>query len=614
MCGIVGCIGIEDTWNFLISGLKRLEYRGYDSAGMAIVHDHQLSSCKAVGEVHNLEVESCESMPRRGSVGIAHTRWATNGGVTVKNAHPHLDGSNEIAVIHNGIVENYEILRAVLESEGVEFRSETDTEVIAHLISKLYEDDLTEAVRLAAKELRGTFGILVVSSREPDTIVAARMGSPLVMGIGDGFTVFASDTPAIIGRTNQVMYMNDGEVVCARRDGYRVYTLDKTPISPKVEALDQKLESIELGDFPHYMLKEIFDQPQALSMTMRGRIRPEGNDVHLGGARLTVDEMRSLKRIIIVACGTSWHASLIGKYIIEDLLRIPVEVEYASELRYRNPIVRPGDDLAIFISQSGETADTLAALRELKRKGARTFGICNVVNSTIAREVHSGLYTHAGIEIGVASTKAFTAQVVALMLLTIHIGRARDMSSFMAEDLIDAMQAVPRLIDQMLAKERLEQIQTIARDVVARSTRNFLYLGRGFNFPVALEGALKMKEISYIHAEGYPAAEMKHGPIALIDEEMPVVVIAPRDRIYDKVMNNIQQIKARKGHVIAVTTEGNTELDTIADHVITVPQVMAPVMPLLTVVPLQLLAYYVADMKGLEVDKPRNLAKSVTVE
>ncbi|MCB2153479.1 glutamine--fructose-6-phosphate transaminase (isomerizing) [bacterium] len=614
MCGIVGCVGVEDTWNCLIGGLKLLEYRGYDSAGMAIVDEKGLHVSKSVGMVRNLEING-RRLPAHGSVGIAHTRWATHGGVTEKNAHPHVDAKGEFAVVHNGIVENHMALRTALESEGVDFQTETDTEIIAHLVARFYEGDLVEAVRLSCKELRGTYGILVVSVKEPEKIVAARMGSPLVLGIGgQGHYVFASDVPAMISRTSQVVYLNDGEVVSASPEGYEIFSLDKTPITPKVESLDQKLESIYLGDFEHYMLKEIFDQPIALTNTMRGRVRPEASDVHLGGARLTVDEIRNLRRVIIVACGTSWHAALIGKYLIEEILRIPVEVEYASELRYRNPIVRPGEDLAIFISQSGETADTLAALRELKRKGARTLGICNVVNSTIAREVHSGIYTHAGIEIGVASTKAFTAQVVTLLLLTVHVGRQRDMSSYFADDVIQDMLKVPNLIDHMLAKECLEQIEKIAAEVVDSGVRNFLYLGRGVNFPVALEGALKMKEISYIHAEGYPAAEMKHGPIALIDENMPVVVIAPKDRIYEKVMNNIQELLARKAKIIAVTTDGNTELEDICQHVLYVPSVSDPVMPLLTVVPLQLLAYYTACLKGLSVDKPRNLAKSVTVE
>ena len=613
MCGIVGCVGLDNPWSFLINGLKRLEYRGYDSAGMAIVDGEGLHLRKAVGMVAELERDA-RALTRRGNLGIAHTRWATHGAVTETNAHPHIDASGEFAVVHNGIVENHDAIRKYLEGEGVTFRSETDTEVIAHLVAKLYDGDLVEAVRLACRELRGTYGILVVSSREPDKIVAARMGSPLILGLGDGFNVLGSDTPAFAGITAQVVYLDDGDVVCATKDSYSIYSLDKTPRAHKAEEIDAKLESIELGDFPHYMLKEIFDQPLSLTNTMRGRLRPEMADVVLGGARLTAEEVRALRRIILVACGTSWHAATIGKYYFEEMLRLPVEVEYASELRYRNPVIRPGEDLAVFISQSGETADTLAALREVKRKGARTFGIVNVVNSSIAREVDSGIYTHAGTEIGVASTKAFTSQVTALLMLAVHIGRRRDMGSFAAQDIIDALAAVPTHIDRLLSKENLEQCQAIARDVVDRKVRNFLYLGRGANFPIALEGALKMKEISYIHAEGYPAAEMKHGPIALIDEEMPVVVIAPRDRIYDKVMNNIQELLARKARIIAITTEDNTELEGVVDSVIYVPRVSDPVMPLLAVVPLQLLAYYVACFKGLSVDKPRNLAKSVTVE
>ncbi len=613
MCGIIGCVGVYETWNCLLSGLKLLEYRGYDSAGMAIVDDGGLHVAKTVGMVRNLESNG-HRLPQHGSVGIAHTRWATHGGVTEANAHPHTDASGQFAVVHNGIIENHQALRAALESEGIKFRSETDTEVIAHLIAKFYDGDLAEAVRLAARELQGTYGLLAVSSKEPGTLVAARMGSPLVLGLGEGSYLFASDVPALVSRASQVVYLDDGQMVRATIQGYEISSLDRTPVTPKVEELDHKLESIELGEFEHYMFKEIFDQPTAITNTLRGRVRPDGDEVHLGGARLTPEEIRAFRRIVIVGCGTSWHAGLIGKYIIEDLLRIPVEVEYASELRYRNPIVRPGEDLVVFISQSGETADTLAALREVKRKGARTLGICNVVNSTIAREVHSGIYTHAGVEIGVASTKAFTTQVVTLILLSLHIGRGRDLAGYVVQEFSRNLQLVPSLIGQMLAEARLEEIKRIARWVVERQARNFLYLGRGVNFPIALEGALKMKEISYIHAEGYPAAEMKHGPIALVDEQMPVVVIAPKDRGYDKIKNNIQELLARGARITAITTEGNKELEKLVEHVFYVPSVIEPILPLLTVVPLQLLAYYTACFKGLSVDKPRNLAKSVTVE
>ena len=613
MCGIVGCVGLDDVWNFLLSGLKLLEYRGYDSAGMALIHQGSLHVSKAVGRVTQLET-AASALPRRGSLGIAHTRWATHGGVTAVNAHPHTDMAGRFAVVHNGIVENHHALRQALEAEGVVFASETDTEIIAHLIARFYEGNLAEAVRQALLELRGTYGLLAVCVDEPDRIVAARMGSPLVMGIGEGFHVFASDTPAIIGVTDRVVYLSDGEVLCATADSYEVFRLDRAPVSPKVVELDQRLESIELGSFEHYMLKEIHDQPNALTNAMRGRVRHEAQDVQLGGARLSLDEIRRLERVIIVGCGTSWHAGLIGRWLIEELLRIPCEVEYASELRYRNPIVRPSSDLAVFISQSGETADTLAALRELRQKGARSLGICNVVNSTIAREVESGIYTHAGAEMGVASTKAFTAQVTVLTMLALHIGRRRDMASYFAGEIIDGLRRIPDLISRLLEPARLHHVRSIAHEIVARGTTNMLYLGRGVNFPVALEGALKMKEISYIHAEGYPAAEMKHGPLALIDENMPVVVIAPRDRIYDKVMNNIHELKARKARIIAVTTEGNSGLEGVVEHIITVPAVPDPLLPLLTVVPLQLLAYYTACAKGLNVDKPRNLAKSVTVE
>jgi len=613
MCGIVGCVGVQDTWNYLFGGLNLLEYRGYDSAGMAIVDRRGLHLAKSVGRVRELDRAGAQ-LPRQGFAGIAHTRWATHGGVTEANAHPHLDTQGRFAVVHNGVIENYSTLRKVLESEGVVFKSETDTEVVAHLVARFYEGDLAEAVRLAASELQGTYGLAIISSEEPQTLIGVRMGSPLVLGLGEGFYLLASDVPPLLAYTQQVVYLNDGELVKATPDGYVVTSLDRRPVTPKIEELDQKLESIELGGFEHYMLKEIFDQPSAILNTTRGRARYESGDVVLGGARLTSDEIRNLRRIIIVGCGTSWHAGLIGKYIIEDLIRVPVEVEYASELRYRNPIVRPGEDLAVFITQSGETADTLAALHELKRKGARTLGICNVVNSTIAREVHSGIYTHAGIEIGVASTKAFTTQVVTLILLGLHIGRGRDLAGYAVHDILQNIQKVPSLIEGMLSTERIAQIESIAQSIVDRDAHNCLYLGRGVNFPVALEGALKMKEISYIHAEGYPAAEMKHGPIALVDEAMPVIVIAPKDRGYEKIKTNIHELLARKARIIAITTEGNTDLEGLVEHVLYVPSVAEPVMPLLTVIPLQLLAYHVARLKGLSVDKPRNLAKSVTVE
>ncbi|MDX2175141.1 MAG: glutamine--fructose-6-phosphate transaminase (isomerizing) [Candidatus Sumerlaeia bacterium] len=610
MCGIVGCVGIDDTRTFLLTGLKLLEYRGYDSAGIAmVINDHTLAHAKSVGYVAALERESY-SLPHSGTVGIAHTRWATHGGVNVSNAHPHFDTNRAIAVVHNGIVENHTALRTLLERDGVVFRSETDTEVIAHLIAKFYHGDLCEAVRLAVREIRGTFGIAVVSTHEPGVLIAARMGSPLVLGIGDDFHVIASDVPAILARTQQVVYLNDGEVVRATKDDYQVLSLDKTPLTPEVQSVDQQLDSIERGSFPHYMLKEIYDQPRSLENTMRGRLKPESGDVILGGPRMDIDDILAIERVIFVACGTSLHASMIAKYLFEEFLRIPSEAEHASEFRYRNPIIRRGRDLAVFTSQSGETADTLAAMREVKRKGGRTLGICNVVNSSIAREVESGIYTHAGIEIGVASTKAFTAQVTAMALLMLWMGRVRDLSSFVFTQIIEELCHIPQKIDDILIDTT--DVKALAEELVP--AKNMLYLGRGYNFPVALEGALKMKEISYIHAEGYPAAEMKHGPIALIDENMPVVVIAPKDRTYAKVMSNIQEIKARKGFVIAVTTEGNTELANVVDRVLYVPSVMDPLQPLLTVVPLQLLAYYVALGRGLSVDKPRNLAKAVTVE
>lgn len=610
MCGIVGCVGIDDTRSFMLGGLKMLEYRGYDSAGIAMISGGKLVHAKAVGFVKDLEKEA-HKLPQKATSGIAHTRWATHGGVTEANAHPHFDSSMRFAVVHNGIVENHHALRTLLEQDGIVFTSQTDTEVIAHLIAKFYQGDLCEAVRLAVREIRGTFGIAVICADEPDVLVAARMGSPLVLAVGNGFHLIASDVPAIMGRSQNVVYLNDGEVARLTPKEYQIFSLEKTQVTPMVHSIDMKLESIERGNFPHYMLKEIFDQPRSLENTMRGRLKPETGDVILGGPKLTVEEMLAIERILIVACGTSLHAGMVGKYLFEEFVRIPSDAEHASEFRYRNPIVRRGRDLSLFISQSGETADTLAALREVKRKGGRTLGIVNVVNSSIAREVESGIYTHAGIEIGVASTKAFTAQVVALALLMLWTGRVRDLSSYVFGELIEELYRIPQKMEDILFNT-VEPIKSLADELL--ESRNMLYLGRGYNYPVALEGALKMKEISYIHAEGYPAAEMKHGPIALIDENMPVVVIAPKDRTYMKVLSNIQEIKARKGRIIAVTTEGNTELEKIVDRVLYVPPVMDPLQPLLTVVPLQLLAYYVALGRGLSVDKPRNLAKSVTVE
>ncbi len=609
MCGIVGCVGLEDSKNYLIGGLKVLEYRGYDSAGIAMIADDEVHVRKAVGMVAELE-KMCHDFPRKGSVGIAHTRWATHGGVTQDNAHPHMDAAGNIAVVHNGIVENHNALRTLLEREGIKFKTQTDTEVIAHLVSKFYEDDLAEAVRLALREIRGTFGIAVISKKEPNVLVAARMGSPLVLGVGKDCLLLASDAAPILPYTQQAIYLNNGELLKATPQGYEFFSLDRTSITPKIEELDQQLESIELGQFPHYMLKEIYDQPTSLENTLRGRLKAEAGDVHLGGPGLSLKTIHALNRVIIVGCGTSFHAGLCAKYLFEEFLRIPCEVEYASELRYRNPIVRPKSDLAIFISQSGETADTLAALRELQRKGCRTLGIVNVVNSSIAREVDSGIYTHAGMEIGVASTKAFTAQVAALTLFALYLGRSRDFSSFVLQEMTESLAKIPTLIEDYLVDTT--QIEDIAEEV--RNARNLLYLGRGYQYPVALEGALKMKEISYIHAEGYPAAEMKHGPIALVDENMPVVAIATRDRTYEKVVSNMQEIKARNGKIIAVTTEGNTDIEKLAWRTIYVPHTIEPIQPLLTSIPLQLLAYYVAVKNGRNVDKPRNLAKSVTVE
>lgn len=611
MCGIVGAIGISGIKEFLLQGLRRLEYRGYDSAGLAFLTDHHLEVHKAVGMISNLE-QAVEYINCPGDVGIAHTRWATHGAPTVANAHPHLDSRGEIAIVHNGIIENFAILRTRLQRDGVRFASDTDSEVIAHLIAHFYRPGvpIEEATRQALREVRGTFGLVILSAREPDVLVAARMGSPLVLGVGNGCNVVASDVAAMLSHTRHVVYLEDGEIARLARDGYRITDFDSEDRSRAAEELDLDAEAIELGLYPHYMLKEIFDQPQAIQDTCRGRLMREAGDVRLGGLAPVADELRHTSRIILTGCGTAWHAGLVGEYYIEELAGIPTEVEYASELRYRNPLVRPGRDIGICITQSGETADTLAALRELKTKGATVLGICNVVGSTIARETDAGIYTHAGPEIGVASTKAFTTQVLALLMIALHLGRRRRLSSFDIAHYSEQVLALPEAVHKVLQSH--EQIRQIAESIAG--ARNCLYLGRGYNFPIALEGALKMKEISYIHAEGYPAAEMKHGPIALIDENMPVVCIAIRDRVYEKVIANIEEVRARGGHVIAVATEGDTHIPTLAQQVIYVPRVIDMLSPLVTVVPLQLLAYYCALARGCNVDKPRNLAKSVTVE
>ena len=608
MCGIVGYIGPRAATPLLIEGLKRLEYRGYDSAGVAITNGRGVETRKAAGKITMLETVVSGS-PVHGNVGIAHTRWATHGAPNECNAHPHTDCRGEIALVHNGIIENSSGLRQMLEQRGHRFVSETDTEVLAHLIESSLDGNLEEAVCEALQLVDGTYGIAVLSSRDPDKIVAARKGSPLLVGLGDGEFYVASDVAAILQHTRQVVYLDDGEMAVLSHDGYRVIDLDAAPLHKHVSEIEWELGQIERGGFPHFMLKEIFEQPDAIENTMRGRLIVHDGTSKLGGINLTHEELLSIDNIIITACGTSWHSALLGEHMMEDLARIPVEVEYASEFRYRNPIVTERT-LCIVISQSGETADTLAAMREAKRRGARTLGIVNVVGSTIAREDDGGIYIHAGPEIGVASTKAFTCQVVALALLTLKLARKRDLSVVRGREIAEAMRALPDQIRTILA--RAAEIERLA-DEFTHAT-NFLYLGRGYNFPTALEGALKLKEISYIHAEGYPAAEMKHGPIALIDENMPVVFIAPHDSVFDKVLSNVEEVKARGGRVIAITSRHEPALARKLDFEFRIPETIDMLTPILASVPLQLLAYYIAVKRGADVDQPRNLAKSVTVE
>ncbi|HSG98731.1 MAG TPA: glutamine--fructose-6-phosphate transaminase (isomerizing) [candidate division Zixibacteria bacterium] len=563
---------------------------------------------KTHGKIVRLEGE-LEGHDYEQTEGIAHTRWATHGAPSDLNAHPHTDGSGEIALVHNGIIENYSSLRKALAKTGHVFRTETDTEVLACLISEYYEGDLTEAVRLALSQVTGAYGIAVVCSKNLGEIVAARHGSPLVIGHGDGENFVASDVSAVLNHTNRVVFLEDGEIATITRDGYSVTTIDKESVTPHVKEISMSLDQIEKGGFEHFMLKEIYEQPDTLRDATRGRLNFEEGRPRLNGLNLQVDQLRTIDRIIISACGTSWHSALIGEYLIEELARIPVEVEYASEFRYRSPIIPP-NSVFIAISQSGETADTLAALREAKNTGVTTLGIVNVVGSAIARETDGGVYIHAGPEIGVASTKAFTSQVMVLSLIGILLARMRHVGVQQGMELIRDLERIPSQVESILRQD--QHIKDIAQ--AYHNSDNFLYLGRGINFPVALEGALKLKEISYIHAEGYPAAEMKHGPIALIDANMPVVVIALRDMIYEKVLNNIEQIKARGGRVIAVATEGDTEIAQKADHVIYVPETYRLFTPLLSIIPLQLLAYHIAALRGCEIDQPRNLAKSVTVE
>ena len=608
MCGIVGYVGPRMATQLLVDGLKRLEYRGYDSAGVAIMNGAGVETVKEAGKISRLET-LLASNPISGTTGIAHTRWATHGPPTQLNAHPHVSQDGTIAVVHNGIIENATTLRHMLVGRGYKFRSETDTEVLAHLIQECFDGSLEDAMIEALWQIEGAYGIAAISSVDSHKIVAARKGSPLLVGLGDNEYFVASDVSAILAHTRQVVYLDDGEMAVLDRNGYRIIDLKANEISKKISKIDWDLAQIERGGFEHFMLKEIFEQPQTISNTMRGRLLGDEGTSKLGGLNLSDEELLSFDNIIITACGTSWHAALIGESIIEELTRVPVEVEYASEFRYRNPIVNDRT-LCIVISQSGETADTLAAMREAKRRGARTLGIVNVVGSSIAREADGGIYIHAGPEIGVASTKAFTSQVVALLLFTLKLGRLRDLSILRGREIIDAMRLLPENIQTIL--DQASAVEKIAEQY--RRSQNFLYLGRGYNFPVALEGALKLKEISYIHAEGYPAAEMKHGPIALIDENMPVVFIAPHDSVFDKIVSNVQEVKARKGCVIALTSRDEPALEGLLDSELRIPETIDLLMPILASVPLQLLAYYIAVKRGTNVDQPRNLAKSVTVE
>jgi glucosamine--fructose-6-phosphate aminotransferase (isomerizing) len=610
MCGIVGYIGNRDAYPILMAGLQALEYRGYDSAGMALVNGKKAQIVKDRGNVAHLK-EVMKKCPPSGCTGIAHTRWATHGAPSQVNAHPHTDQANRIAVVHNGIIENYTVLKEKLKKEGVHFRSETDTEVLSQLIGKYYTNgDLPAAVRRALLDIEGTFGIAVVAFDNPDILIGARKGSPLVAGIGETELFLASDASAIVHHTKKVIYLKDGNLIVLGKNGsYQTMTLDNRSVNPEIHHLEWDAAALAKDGFSHFMLKEIFEQPETIKNAMRGRLLVDEGTARLDGLNLVLPELRSIRRLILIACGTSWHAALVGEYMIEENAGIPVEVEYASEFRYRNPIIDP-HTVVFVISQSGETADTLAALREAAQRGATVLGICNAVGSSIARETHGGVYCHAGPEIGVASTKAFTSQLTILAQLTLLLGRMRRISHAEGITIAKALEEIPRQVTKILRQN--DAIMKIAKSFFRHN--NFLYLGRSYNFPVALEGALKLKEISYVHAEGYPAAEMKHGPIALVDKDMPSVVIALRDSVYEKVLSNIQEIKARGGSIIAIATEGDRDIRKHARHVIYIPETIEMLSPLLSVIPLQLLAYHIAALRGCTIDQPRNLAKSVTVE
>jgi len=620
MCGIVGYVGYRNVSDLLVEGLRRLEYRGYDSAGIAVQNDGEIVVRKRAGRVNELSL-LLEEQPVEGTVGIGHTRWATHGETTDSNSHPHVGGNGEVVVVHNGVIENYDSLRNQLQQNGYVFHSQTDTEVVAHLIAH-HLDELVrlgeppdkivtglKAVEASLCRLKGTYGLGVLFRDCPNTIIAARCGSPLVIGVGDNEYFLASDASPLLGYTKEVVYLSDNEVAVLQADSLRIDHRTSGNVAPSIQTLEQVSSDIELGDYEHFMLKEIYEQPQTIENALRGRLDENEATAVIGGLNLTAQQLRRVDRVVLTACGTSWHAGLVGEYLLEEFARLPTEVEYASELRYRNPPI--SDRTLVFaITQSGETADTLAAMRECKRKGHPTLAICNVVGSTISREADGGIFLHAGPEVGVASTKAFTSQVTVLTLLSLYLGRMRHLSYPAGKRIIHQMRTMPEVIEQTLRCH--EQVEAIANKYYGFN--NYLYLGRLYNFPVALEGALKLKEISYIHAEGYPAAEMKHGPIALVDEQTPSVFIIPKGGIYPKVVSNMEEVKARKGPVIAIACEGDKEVARIADDVIYVPDVEEYLQPLVCAIPLQLLSYHVALLRGCNVDRPRNLAKSVTVE
>ncbi len=613
MCGIVAYVGNKPCQSLLLEGLKRLEYRGYDSAGIAMMENGRIKVVKTIGRVMNLEDKLEETGGLTGSLGMCHTRWATHGGVTDANAHPHTDDKNGICIIHNGIIENYATLKTLLEEKGHVFRSQTDTEVLAMLIGELYSPgegvDLEAAVQAALREVTGAYGIVVMCEKEPDVLVAARKGSPLMVGVGQGEYIVASDGAAIISHTSQAITLEDYQVVRLTPKGFRTSTIHNVPVTPRVQQLEIELEEIELGGYSHFMQKEIFEQPKALRNSFRGRFNPSDGKVVLGGLESISRELVKLKRVTLMGQGTALHAAMIGEYLLEDLAKLPSRAQFASEFRYRNPIIEESTAV-IAVSQSGETADTLAALQEAKERGAMALGVINVVGSSIARETDAGVYLRVGPEIGVASTKAFTGQVAVLTMIALFLARRRMMGVGECSDLLTQLANIPDKMEQILAND--DRIRKVTEKYVDRE--NWLFLGRGYNYPTALEGALKIKEISYIHAEGMPAAEMKHGPIALINEGMPAVFIANKGRQYEKVMSNIQEVRARGGHVIAVATEGDEAIKRYAEDVLYVPDVPECLSPMLTVVPLQIMAYHAAVLRGHDVDKPRNLAKSVTVE